>query len=162
MTLDVVIDGRPAKLTLETARLRYRPEGGETIEREYSLEEAGPGAYSVLIEGRRFLVSLPLAGQVSVNGRSLAVEVFDPREMRARTGGGERQGGASVSAPMPGKVVRVLVEPGDTVEAGQGLVVVEAMKMQNEMKSPKAGRVAEVRTRAEATVVAGEILMVIE
>ena len=63
---------------------------------------------------------------------------------------------------MPGKVVRVLVQPGDAVEAGQGLVVVEAMKMQNEMKSPKAGRVAEVRTRADAAVVAGEALIVVE
>ena len=63
---------------------------------------------------------------------------------------------------MPGKVVRVLVEPGDSVEAGQGLVVVEAMKMQNEMKSPKAGRVVEVRTRVDAAVVAGEALIVVE
>ena len=63
---------------------------------------------------------------------------------------------------MPGKVVRVLVEPGDSVEAGQGLVVVEAMKMQNEMKSPKAGRVVEVRTRADAAVAAGEALIVVE
>jgi biotin carboxyl carrier protein len=59
-------------------------------------------------------------------------------------------------------VVRLLVQAGDVVEAGQGLVVVEAMKMQNEMKSPKAGRVAEVWVRAEATVAAGEVLMVIE
>jgi biotin carboxyl carrier protein len=63
---------------------------------------------------------------------------------------------------MPGKVIRVLVAPGDTVEEGQGLVVVEAMKMQNEMKSPKAGRVVEVRARADATVGAGEILVVVE
>jgi len=160
--LDVVIDGRLAKLELEAARLRYLPEGGEAVEREFSLEAAGPGVYSVLIEGRRFLVSLPVAGQVSVNGLLLAVEVFDPREMRARTGAGGSQGRQSVAAPMPGKVVRVLVQPGDLVEAGQGLVVVEAMKMQNEMKSPMAGRVAEVRAKAEATVAAGEILVVIE
>ena len=63
---------------------------------------------------------------------------------------------------MPGKVVRILVAQGDTVEPGQGVVVVEAMKMQNEMKSPKAGTVREVRTRTDATVTAGEILLVIE
>jgi biotin carboxyl carrier protein len=63
---------------------------------------------------------------------------------------------------MPGKVVRLLVAVGDAVESGQGLVVVEAMKMQNEIKSRKAGRVVEVRTRPDAAVVAGEILLVVE
>jgi biotin carboxyl carrier protein len=63
---------------------------------------------------------------------------------------------------MPGKVIRVLVSQGDSVEAGQGLVVVEAMKMQNEMKSPKAGRVAEVRAEPGAAVLAGETLIVVE
>jgi biotin carboxyl carrier protein len=63
---------------------------------------------------------------------------------------------------MPGKVVRVLVAPGDQVEAGQGLVVVEAMKMQNEMKAAHAGRVATVPAKEGATVAAGEILATIE
>jgi biotin carboxyl carrier protein len=63
---------------------------------------------------------------------------------------------------MPGKVVRVLVSVGDPVEPGQGLIVVEAMKMQNEMKSPKAGIVVEIKTKDGATVAAGEILVVIE
>jgi biotin carboxyl carrier protein len=63
---------------------------------------------------------------------------------------------------MPGRVIRVLVEAGQTVEAGQGLIVVEAMKMQNEMKSLAAGRVAEVRAQAGATVKAGDVLVVIE
>jgi biotin carboxyl carrier protein len=63
---------------------------------------------------------------------------------------------------MPGRVIRVLVESGQEIGAGQGLIVVEAMKMQNEMKSPRAGRVAEVRAAAGATVSAGDILVVIE
>jgi biotin carboxyl carrier protein len=63
---------------------------------------------------------------------------------------------------MPGKVVRILVNQGDTVEPRQGLIVVEAMKMQNEMKSPKAGTVVEIKTKDGATVSAGEILIVIE
>jgi biotin carboxyl carrier protein len=63
---------------------------------------------------------------------------------------------------MPGRVIRVLVEPGQHVEAGQGLIVVEAMKMQNEMKSLQAGRVAEVKAAAGATVSAGDVLVVIE
>lgn len=162
MTLAVSIEGRPAELTLEGAHFRYKREDGETIGREFSFEAAGPGVYSVLIEGRSYQVHRLSAGEISVNGRALAVEVFDPREMRARARGGAGEGRQSVAAPMPGKVVRLLVQAGDMVEAGQGLVVVEAMKMQNEMKSPKAGRVAAVRVRAEATVAAGEVLMVIE
>jgi biotin carboxyl carrier protein len=67
-----------------------------------------------------------------------------------------------VLAPMPGKVVRVLVEEGQEVEAGAGLVVVEAMKMQNELKSPKKGTVAELRARPGATVNAGDVLAVVE
>ena len=66
------------------------------------------------------------------------------------------------TAPMPGKVVRVLVAVGAVVEKGQGLIVVEAMKMQNEMKSPKDGVVIVVKTSEGATVSAGEILVVIE
>ena len=75
---------------------------------------------------------------------------------------GAQHGRQNIAAPMPGKVVRVLVSVGDTVEPGQGLIVVEAMKMQNEMKSPKAGIVAEIKTKDGATVAAGEILIVIE
>jgi biotin carboxyl carrier protein len=63
---------------------------------------------------------------------------------------------------MPGKVVRVLVAPGDAVEAGQGLLVVEAMKMQNEMKAVRAGRVLTVHTKEGATVAAGEVLATVE
>jgi biotin carboxyl carrier protein len=63
---------------------------------------------------------------------------------------------------MPGKVIRVLVNKGDAVEAGQGLVVVEAMKMQNEMKAARPGRVAEVRVQGGDTVGAGETLVVLE
>ena len=67
-----------------------------------------------------------------------------------------------ITAPMPGRVIRVLVEPGQEVAAGEGLIVVEAMKMQNEMKAPRAGRVASVKAEAGATVSAGDILVVIE
>ena len=63
---------------------------------------------------------------------------------------------------MPGKVIRTLVSQGDMVEAGQGIAVVEAMKMQNEMKSPKAGRVVELKAAAGDTVSAGSVLAVVE
>jgi biotin carboxyl carrier protein len=164
--LERIVDGSLTRLTIERTRFRYEPEGAPPIEREFSLEPAEPGAYSVLIEGRSYEVVVgggdAAASEIRVNGRALNVEVFDPRGMRGLKSAAAGEGPYRVAALMPGKVVRVLVEPGELVEAGHGLVVVEAMKMQNEMKSPKAGRVAEVRTSANATVAAGEILVVIE
>ncbi len=132
------------------------------VAREFTLAPVGNGLYLVTLDGRSYRVALGPNGEVAVNGRVLDVEVFDPRDLRAGAAGSGRGGRQEIAAPMPGKVVRVLVAAGDDVEEGQGLVVVEAMKMQNEMKSPKAGKVAEVRTRAEATVSAGEVLVVIE
>ena len=161
MKVEVVVNGRAAKLEVDASTLRYKPEGAEAIEREFSLEPLVPGSYSVLIGGRSYHV-VGAGGMIRVNRRAFQVEVFDPREMRGRKDAAAGEGRQKIAAMMPGKVVRVLVEQGDTVEDGQGLVVVEAMKMQNEMKSPKAGRVIEVKTRPEATVAAGEVLMVIE
>ena len=101
-------------------------------------------------------------GVIQVEGRLYSVDVFDPRELRARSSTGSQEGRQNIAAQMPGKVVRVLVAKGDAVKKGQGLIVVEAMKMQNELKSPKAGVVAEVKAADGATVAAGEILVVIE
>jgi biotin carboxyl carrier protein len=100
---------------------------------------------------------------VRVRGSAYEVALTDPKRLRgARGAGAEASGRAQVRASMPGKVVRVLVEAGASVEAGEGLVVVEAMKMQNELKSPKAGVVVEVRAEAGATVNAGDVLVVVE
>ena len=109
------------------------------------LEESTNGCYEVVVEGRRFEVSLE-----------------DPRRYRAGRRAGDAGGPQSVVAPMPGKVVKVLVEPGAAVEAGQGLVVVEAMKMQNEIKATKTGVVAAVHVAVGASVAAGEALIVVE
>ena len=101
-------------------------------------------------------------GEAWVNGRRLTVELEDPRDRRSSREGISSHGNRQVRAPMPGKVVRVLAAIGDEVEEGRGLVVVEAMKMQNEMKSPKAGRVVEIRVAPGAAVTAGDVLVVIE
>ncbi len=162
MKFEVAIGSRTARIEINGARFRYQREGGEAIEREFSMTPLTPGSYSILIEGRSYTGIAASLNEIVVNGRAFAVEVFDPREMRARKSAGAGEGRQSIVAMMPGKVVRVLVSQGDAVEAGQGLIVVEAMKMQNEMKSPKAGRVVEVKTQTDATVAAGEVLMVIE
>ena len=162
MTYDIVSEKREARLSVEGSRFSYREKGGDTIERDFSIEAAGPGRHSILVEGRSYTVMPMPGGGVAVNGVVFPVEVIDPREYRGRGKSGLTEGRQQIAAPMPGRVVNVLVESGAAVEAGQGLIVVEAMKMQNEMKSPKAGRVAEVRVKPGAAVAAGEVLIVIE
>jgi len=157
MTRQVTVNGRSGTITIEGSRLRYVREDGVEIDCEFSLDGT-----SVLLNGRVYRVSRGPGQEVWVNGRRLSMEVFDPRDLRAGKGAASNHGREEITASMPGKVIRVLVAAGDAVEEGQGLVVVEAMKMQNEMKSPKSGRVAEVRTRADATVSAGEVLVVVE
>jgi biotin carboxyl carrier protein len=183
--VEIVIDGRSARLEytrlenkgpehprVEHMRVEHRghfryerENGGATsdgIEADYSVSALTPGAYSVLIGGRSYEVVAGAPGEIVVKGRTFAVTVFDPREMRGRKTKDTGEGRRNIAAMMPGKVVRILVAEGDAIEAGQGLIVVEAMKMQNEMKSPKAGRVVEVKVKADATVAAGEVLLVIE
>jgi len=101
--------------------------------------------------------------EVNVGQQAFAINLIDPKRLRsAQTAGTQTDGLARIAAAMPGKVVRVLVEVGARVEVGEGLVVVEAMKMQNEMKSPKAGTVTTLNAQPGGTVNAGDVLVVIE
>ena len=90
------------------------------------------------------------------------VAVQDPRRLGRQVGASDVEGPQKVASPMPGRVVKVEVQAGETVEVGQGLVVVEAMKMQNEIKSPKAGSVTAVYVEEGGSVGAGEPMVVIE
>jgi biotin carboxyl carrier protein len=157
MKLEVVVNGRAGQLQLEPSRFEYNG-----IAKDYSIEPSGPGVFSVLIDGRSYQATILAPGTIQVNNNIYDVEIFDPRELRARSSSGASEGRQNIVAPMPGKVVRLLVSVGAAIEAGQGLIVVEAMKMQNEMKSPKTGIVAAIKTKDGATVAAGEILIVIE
>ncbi len=99
---------------------------------------------------------------VSCGGEEFHVALHDPRAWRRGHGGAlEAEGRQQVTAPMPGKVVRVLVAAGETVEMGQGLMVVEAMKMQNEIRAPKGGVVERLTVWEGQAVSAGEALAVI-
>ena len=101
--------------------------------------------------------------EVGLRGRSYPISIIDPKRLRSsENAAGHGHGTAEIVSPMPGKVVRILVEQGNTVEAGAGIIVVEAMKMQNEMKAPKAGVVVSITVAAGATVNAGDVLAVIE
>lgn len=157
MKLDLTIGGREERIEISGARFRI----GDGPEREASVETPQPGVYSVLLDGRSYQARVE-EGVVTVNGLRFEVEVRDPRHWSRRSRGGAGAGAQNLKAPMPGKVVRVLVSVGDAVEAGQGIVVVEAMKMQNELKAPRAGRVISIAAKTGATVTAGEGLATIE
>jgi biotin carboxyl carrier protein len=130
--------------------------------------QVDPGLYSLLIEGRSYevdLLKVEDALMVLVDGQPFRVEIQEERErrLRAAVGKGESKAGKRVvTAPMPGKVVRLLVRAGDAVRPGDGLIVVEAMKMENELKAPAAGTVKEVRVAEGKAVSGGDVLLVLE
>jgi len=130
-------------------------------------KKTGLTNYSLIVDNRSFEVDVDITEdeyRVLVDGRSYHVELVDER--RVRLGGAQPgiqlEGRQQVSVPMPGKVIAVLVGEGDRVEKGQGLVIVEAMKMENEVRSPIAGEVKEVRVKAGDALEAGALLMVVE
>ncbi len=161
MTYEARIDGHNARIAIEAGRLRY--ESDSVVDAAFEMQAMNSGYYSILIEGRSYTAITIPGGGVAVNGRVYDhVEIVDPRAYRSRDTGGQVGGRQSIAALMPGRVIRVLVETGQQVESGQGLIVVEAMKMQNEVKAPASGKVIEVRFGAGDAVVAGQILVVIE
>jgi len=132
-------------------------------QQDASAIQVEPGVYSVLVGGQSFEVRIPPGSQqTEIAGRKLSVEVRDPRNTSRRSQAVHGPGKQNITAPMPGKVIRVLVQEGDAIETGQGLVVVEAMKMQNEMKASRPGKVVEIRVRDGDTVGAGDTLVVLE
>lgn len=133
---------------------------------EAQLGQPEPGFYTVVLNNRVFrclLNELPNGQtEVLVNGQRIPVTVHDKKHLRGKAGGAAADGKATLIAPMPGKVVRVLCTVGDEVAAQQGVLVVEAMKMQNEVQAPKAGKLTELRVSEGQTVNAGEVLAVVE
>lgn len=125
-----------------------------------------PNVLSLLLSGISFRIIFDTRNDgdaVVVDAERSTYRVIDPRELRSRSRAeGAEAGVRSVIAPMPGRIIRLLVQPGETVTAQQGLLVMEAMKMQNELKSPKSGTVRRITVEAGATVQAGQALIAIE
>ncbi len=128
--------------------------------------ELEPGVLSLLwtdSQGRtRSFRCVAEEDAVVVDGERVEYGVWDPRSLRGTAAAGGESGPKPLKAPMPGRIVRVLVVAGETVQAGQGCVVVEAMKMQNELKAPKAGVVARLAAVVGETIAAGAVLLVVE
>jgi biotin carboxyl carrier protein len=99
---------------------------------------------------------------VVLDGRRIPYRVVDSRSLRAVAGAANEIGPRTLKSPMPGRIVRVLVAAGDEVQAGQGCVVIEAMKMQNELKAPKSGKITRLSAAVGDTVAAGATLLVVE
>jgi len=125
--------------------------------------EVATNTFSILLDGESYEVRITPKpdGKLVVNTSTeeFTCEVTDPRAWRGRRHGAmEAEGRQQITAPMPGKVVRVLANAGDKVEAGQGILVVEAMKMQNEIRSPKSGRVEKILVSEGQAVNSGDVL----
>jgi biotin carboxyl carrier protein len=164
MKLWVTLEGRDAEVEFHTdgGRLRLELEG-RTLEADVRRLPDGE-VYSLLIDGRSHEVRVSPAGElieVTLRGATLPVEVRHPLEkvllaVQRTSGAGT---GETINAPMPGLVVAVRVKPGETVVAGQAVVVVEAMKMQNELAARHGGIVSDVLVAERASVSAGQPLV---
>ena len=164
MTYDITIDGKNYRLDLNRAEGRWscRLDGREV---EVDAVLARPDVLSVRIGNKAYEVKYErVAGEMYlwVGSARFAAEVRDPRSLRGRARAVEDHGPKKLIAPMPGKIVRVLVSQGDEVEAGSGVLVVEAMKMQNEIKSPKKGTIQKILVSEGAAVNAGDVLAIVE
>jgi biotin carboxyl carrier protein len=165
MNLTLQIDGREMQFEVRQDGDNREFRLGDGPVRQAQLLEIAPGVFSVLLDGHSYEARVgngPDGIFVTVGGRRLHVQIDDPRRGGRRASGRRTDGPLQVSASMPGKIVRLLVALGDQVVAGQGLIVVEAMKMQNEMKAARPGRVSSIPVREGDTVTAGAVLAVIE
>jgi biotin carboxyl carrier protein len=156
---EIVISDRGSCVVAEIDDRHYELEVHESSANNYLLL-AGDRVFNCRVEGR------PESGKsldVIVGTTLYTVTLTDPKRLRgAATASGPADEAARIVAPMPGKIVRILVELGSHVEIGAGLIVVEAMKMQNEMKSPKSGTVVALNVQAGATVNGGDVLLIVE
>ena len=164
MTYDVTIDGKNYRLELNRADGRWvcRLDGREI---EVDAVLARSDVLSLRIGNQAYEIKCERVGNemhLWVGSKCYSVEIRDPRSLRGRTRQIDDHGPQKLTAPMPGKVVRVLVSQGAEVEAGAGVLVVEAMKMQNEIKSPKKGRVQKILVSEGAAVNAGDVLAIVE
>jgi biotin carboxyl carrier protein len=164
MKLWVTLDGRDEEVEFHTEGDHLWLEvAGRKLAADFHRLPDGE-VYSLLVDGRSYEVRVAHAGgtiEVTHHGITLPVEVRHPLEkfvqssLRAAGGGG----GETITAPMPGLVVAIRVKPGERVEPGQPVAVVEAMKMQNELLAQRGGVVSEVLVQERATVGAGQVLL---
>ncbi len=165
MQYEVTIDGQSYRVELTRTATGWTCKlGGRELAVDAVLTR--PDVLSMLIGGTAYEVKrerTPTDVHMVVGSTRYSAGVRDPRSLRnRRASAGFGEGPQKLVAPMPGKIVRLLVPEKSTVGAGQGVLVIEAMKMQNELKSPKKGVVQQILTSEGATVGAGEVLAIVE
>jgi biotin carboxyl carrier protein len=165
MVYEVIVGGKPHRLELEKAAAGWECRlDGQTVHIDALIPRRD--VLSLLIDGRAYEIKREQTAtdlHMWVGSRRFAVELHDPRSLRSRQKAvGDEKGPKKILAPMPGRVVRLLVAENAEVEVGQGIVVVEAMKMQNEIKSPKKGVVKKISTTPGAAVNPGDVLAIVE
>jgi biotin carboxyl carrier protein len=158
--------GQPAVVEVAGADGRYVVTVGDQVH-EVDARPTGPGLLSLLVGGVSYVAAVTDrdgACVVDVDGESYEIAVEAQARWLIRTRGGAAAGapGQTLTAPLPGKITHVAVRPGDAVRAGDTLVVIEAMKMENEFKASAAGTVAEVRVQPGQPVNPGDVLVVIQ
>ena len=168
MKLKAQIGDRDEELNVKLEAGRVTAEIGDRVY-ELEVREPAPDAYLLFLgaEVHECRVNRRATSkevfEVNIRGRSYEVTIVDPKRLRSGQNSDRHHHGVmEIRAQMPGKVVRVQIEAGASVEKGAGIVVVEAMKMQNEMKSPRAGVAVSINVKAGDTVNAGDVLAVIE
>jgi biotin carboxyl carrier protein len=161
---DATVAGRPVRVEVRGRSGRYTVLlDGRSL--DVDLQDTGGDFVSLLVDGRSYDVGLEkrAAGYLVVlPDDALEVELAESVGGGGTPGRKTAGGPVRIVAPMPGKLVRILVEPGSVVEAGQGLLVMEAMKMENELRAPRAGRVRDVPVREGQAVETGALLAVLE
>lgn len=167
MKLSIEVDGRQYTIDIrsENGRSEYTLHGEQASSGTGSVVSVAPGVFSVLLDGRSFTVRTAHNGdevRVWTSSGQHTISIADSRDQSGGHGRAATSGPMELRAQMPGKIIKLLVENGSAVQAGQGLIVVEAMKMQNEMKSPKDGTVTKINVVEGATVAAGQALIVVE
>jgi biotin carboxyl carrier protein len=163
--LKALIGDREEELVVRVSGGRVEAEiGGRAYDLEF--REPEPGSYLFFLNTDVHECRVIEAKEhfdVNIRGRNCTVTIVDPKRLRSgQNSDRHHHGAAEILAPMPGKVVRVQLEVGAEVEKGAGIVVVEAMKMQNEMKAPRAGIVVSIKVKPGDTVNAGDVLAVVE
>ncbi|HEY6122338.1 MAG TPA: biotin/lipoyl-containing protein [Pyrinomonadaceae bacterium] len=153
-SLSINIDGGTVSATVDDRK--YDVTILEGYENRYLLVD-GLNVLECRIESKPDKIS------VHLRQKEYPIRIIDPKRLRStQTDGSHDHGSVDITAPMPGKVVRVLVSVGAKVNAGSAILVVEAMKMQNELRTPKTGIVVAVRAEPGVTVNSGDVLAVIE
>jgi biotin carboxyl carrier protein len=162
MIYEVALNGQVHRLELKRTENGW----GCTLDgKDISVDvvQISADAISLLLNGKSYEIRRDEGSKIFVENRPYEVIVTDPRSWRGRRGRANADSGArKLTASMPGKVVRLLAAEGDEVQAGQGIVVIEAMKMQNEIRSPKQGRVQKLLVKEGTNVNAGEVLALVE